>query len=37
MRRFHAVTGLRFVMSSTNNAGVPPGLSEILVFDAPLP
>jgi carboxypeptidase family protein len=30
-------TGLRLSMSATDTAGVPPGVSEILVFDAPLP
>jgi hypothetical protein len=30
-------TGLRLSMSATDKAGVPPGVSEILVFDAPLP
>ena len=30
-------TGLRLSMSATDSAGVPPGVSEILVFDTPLP
>ena len=30
-------TGLRLSMSATDTSGVPPGVSEILVFDAPLP
>jgi hypothetical protein len=30
-------TGLRLSISATDTAGVPPGVSEILVFDAPLP
>jgi hypothetical protein len=30
-------TSLRFSMSATDTAGVPPGVSEILVFDTPLP
>ena len=30
-------TSLRLSMSATDTAGVPPGVSEILVFDTPLP
>jgi hypothetical protein len=30
-------TGLRYFAAATNNAGTPPGLSEMLVFDSPIP
>ena len=30
-------TGLRLSMSATDKIGVPPGVSEMLVFDTPLP
>ena len=30
-------TGVRFFMSGTHQAGLPPGLAELQVFDTPLP